>query len=138
MGRFRRTHLVPVPRVGSLAQFNRLLAAADAADERRHVDGRLATVGERGAAEVAHLRRLPDEPFETTVQLRAKVDGKARIWVNGSYYSVPVGLAGRELPVALAAPARSAPLTAAASWRTTSAAPTSGPRCCCSTTTSRS
>ena len=50
VGRFRRRHLVPVPRVASLAELNDLLAAADAADEARHVDGRIATFGAMAAA----------------------------------------------------------------------------------------
>jgi len=101
VGRFRRRHLVPVPRVASLAAFNELLAAADAADEARHVDGRLATVGAMAAAEQPSLRPLPAEPFDPTVALSPKVDRKARIWVRGSHYSVPVRFAGRRLDVRL-------------------------------------
>src|SRR5918999_4862841 len=44
--RFRRAHLVPVPTVESLAELNARLAAADAAEDARHVDGRAQTVGE--------------------------------------------------------------------------------------------
>ena len=103
IGRFRRRHLVPLPRVASLAALNDHLAAADAADETRHIDGRLATVGAMAAAERPHLRPLPAEPFDPTVPLRPKVDRKARIWVRGSHYSVPARLAGRHLDVALGA-----------------------------------
>ena len=99
VGRFRRRHLVPVPRVGSLAEFNELLARADAADEARHVDGRLATVGAMAEAEQPHLRSLPAEPFEAAIALRPLVDRKARIWVRGSRYSVPVRFAGRRIDV---------------------------------------
>lgn len=101
VGRFRRRHLVPVPHVASLAEFNAFLAAADAADDARHVDGRLTTVGTMAAVEQPFLRPLPAEPFDPTVALDPKVDRKARIWVRGSHYSVPVRFAGRRLEVRL-------------------------------------
>ena len=101
VGRFRRRHLVPVPRVASLAELNALLADADRADDARHIAGRLATVGAMAAAERPCLRPLPAEPFDPTVPLRAKVDRKARIAVRGSHYSVPAAYAGREVEVRL-------------------------------------
>jgi len=101
VGRFRRRHLVPVPRVASLAAFNELLLAADRADETRHVDGRLATVGAMAEVEQSSLRPLPVEVFDPTAALDPKVDRKARIAVRGSHYSVPVRFAGRRLDVRL-------------------------------------
>ncbi len=101
VGRFRRRHLVPVPRVASLAAFNELLLAADRADETRHVDGRLATVGAMAEVEQPSLRPLPVEVFDPTAALDPKVDRKARIAVRGSHYSVPVRFAGRRLDVRL-------------------------------------
>ena len=99
VGRFRRRHLVPVPRVANLAGLNELLARADAADEARHVEGRLATVGAMAQTELPHLRPLPAEPFDASITLRPLVDRKARIWVRGSRYSVPVRFAGRRIDV---------------------------------------
>jgi len=101
VGRFRRRHLVPVPKVASLAALNELLATADRTDDARHVDGRLATVGAMAKAEQPSLRPLPAEPFDPTVALNPKVDRKARIAVRGSHYSVPVRFAGRRLDVRL-------------------------------------
>ena len=89
VGRFRRRHFVPVPRVESLAELNALLEAADRADDARHIAGRLATVGQTAEAERPSLRPLPAEPFDPTVALQAKADRKARISVRGSRYSVP-------------------------------------------------
>ncbi len=103
IGRFRRRHLVPVPRVGSLAELNAHLVAADAADQARHIAGRIAAVGAMAAAEQPFLRPLPAEPFDPTVALSPKVDRKARIWIRGSHYSVPARLAGRRVEVALGA-----------------------------------
>ena len=101
VGRFRRRHLVPVPRVESLAELNALLEAADRSDDARHIAGRLATVGRMAEAERPTLRPLPAEPFDPTVALRAKADRKARIAVRGSRYSVPAAYAGRTVEVRL-------------------------------------
>ncbi len=40
IGRSRRTHLVPVPVVASLAALNERIAAADIADDERVITGR--------------------------------------------------------------------------------------------------
>ena len=101
VGRFRRRHLVPVPRVESLPELNALLEAADRADDARHIAGRLATVGQTAEAERPSLRPLPAEPFDPTVALQAKADRKARISVRGSRYSVPASYAGRTVDVRL-------------------------------------
>ena len=65
IGRFRRRHLVPVPRVGSLAELNGLLAGADAADEQRTIAWRTETVGETAAVEAPFLAPLPPDRFDT-------------------------------------------------------------------------
>ena len=101
VGRFRRRHLVPVPRVESLAELNALLEAADRADDARHIAGRLATVGQTAEAERPSLRPSPPKPFDPTVALQAKADRKARISVRGSRYSVPAAFAGRTVDVRL-------------------------------------
>jgi transposase len=103
VGRFRRRHLVPVPRVASLAELDALLIAADRKDERRHVDGRRETVGQAFEQERPHLRPLPDEPFDASLPLKARVDRKARICVRQRWYSVPARLVGRWLAVRLGA-----------------------------------
>jgi transposase len=101
VGRFRRRHLVPVPRVESLAELNALLEAADRTDDARHIGSRLVTVGEAAVAEQAALRPLPAEPFDPAVVLHPKADRKARIAVRGSRYSVPASCAGRVVEVRL-------------------------------------
>ena len=95
VGRFRRRHLVPVPRVASVAELNAQLEAADRTDDARHIAGRLATVGQAAEAERSALRPLP------TVGQAAKADRKARIAVRGSRYSVPASCAGRTVDVRL-------------------------------------
>lgn len=104
VGRFRRRHLVPVPRVASLAELNELLAEADRIDDERRIARRAQSVGEAAAAELGWLGPLPEEPFDSTTVLPAvKVDTKGRICVRQSFYSVPVRLARRTVTVRLGA-----------------------------------
>jgi len=103
IGRFRRNHLVPVPRFASLGELNAFMAACDAADDDRHIARRPETVGAAAAAEVAHLRALPDDVFDVTTTLHPIVDTKARICVRQALYSVPAGLARRRVEVRLGA-----------------------------------
>jgi transposase len=105
IGRFRRTHLTPVPRVGSLAALNQALAAADAADDARRIASRAETVGAAFTREVAALNPLPEADFDVSVPLSCRVDAKARICVRQSYYSVPAHLAGRRVTARLGAAA---------------------------------
>ena len=80
IGRFRRRWLVPVPRVASLAELNARLAEADAAEDARHVAGRVASIGEDFAAERGRLLALPPEPFATAAFIWPRVDRYARIF----------------------------------------------------------
>jgi transposase len=102
-GRFRRNHLVPVPRVGSMAELNDRLAAADAADEARHIDGRVSTVGADFAREVPFLLPLPADRFDTALSLSTRVDRYAQVTVRQCYYSVPARLIGARVRVSLSA-----------------------------------
>jgi hypothetical protein len=101
IGRFRRNHLVPVPRVDSLTQLNDLLDAADSKDDHRHIDGRLNTVAQDFACEETALLALPVEKFDASVSLFARVDQKSRISVRHCHYSVPVALVGKRLLIKL-------------------------------------
>jgi transposase len=103
VGRFRRNHLVPVPRVGSLAELNERIAAADAADDDRTIVWRRQTVAEAAAAEAGFLRPLPADSFDTTTVLHPVVDTKGRICVRQCLYSVPAGLSRRRVEVRLGA-----------------------------------
>lgn len=102
-GRFRRTHLVPVPRVDSLAELNERLAAYDKADDHRRIAHRTNTVGQDFAAEAPLLRPLPAEPFEPGLTLTPRVDRYAQATVRTCRYSVPVRYIGRQVRVLLRA-----------------------------------
>jgi transposase len=103
IGRFRRRHLVPVPKVASLAELNELLAAADDLDNARHLPGRQDDIGTAFTAEAPALSPLPREAFETGLTLTPRVDRHARITVRCCHYSVPASLVGRLVRVVLRA-----------------------------------
>ncbi len=102
-GRFRRTHMVPMPKVDTVAQLNTFLAACDAKDDHRRVGQRVTTVGDDFAAEQPLLRPLPGEAFETGIVLRPRVDRHARVTVRQCQYSVPARFVGRQVRVLLRA-----------------------------------
>jgi transposase len=103
VGRFRRRHLVPVPRVASMEELNELVARAEAADDARRIEGRPLSVGQHFALELPELGPLPAEPFDTHLELSCRVDSKSRVSVRQCFYSVPVRFAGRRLAVRLGA-----------------------------------
>jgi transposase len=94
VGRFRRSHLVPVPEVASLAELNGLIAAACIRDLDRTIRGRRVTVGEALSQETLLLRPLPAEPFDTAEHASPRVDAKSLATVRQNQYSLPVHLAG--------------------------------------------
>ena len=102
VGRFRRRHLVPMPKVSTLAELNELVETGDRLDDLRHVDGRRLTVAAHYALERPHLREV-EEDFAVGLELNLRVDQKARICVRQCFYSVPVRLAGTRVPVVLGA-----------------------------------
>jgi transposase len=103
IGRFRRRHLVPVPKVESLAALNELISARDLVDDGRVITGRPVTIEAAFTAEAPHLMPLPTEPFDPARHLEARVDNRARVSVRQCFYSVPARYVGRRLPVRLAA-----------------------------------
>jgi transposase len=103
IGWFRRNHLVPVPEVNSLAELNQLVERWDAADDARRIGTRPRTVAEHFAVKQPLLKPLPDEPFETGLQLGLRVDRYSQITVRTNRYSVPVRLIGRRVRVMLGA-----------------------------------
>jgi hypothetical protein len=97
VGRFRRSHLVPVPEVASIAELNARLRTACIADLDRTITGRRETVGQALSRERPLLRALPGEPFATAEESIVRVDAKALVTVRQNRYSVPVGLVGRRV-----------------------------------------
>jgi hypothetical protein len=83
--------MTPVPRAASLAEWNQMLANADEVDEHRRIAARVETVGQAAAREVPLLNPLPGNAFRAAA-LSCRVDAKAMICVQQSYYSVPAQL----------------------------------------------
>lgn len=63
-GRFRRTHLVPVPEVETLAELNEHLTGIDAAEDERVLRGKLTSIGFNFVQESEDLAPSPGEDFE--------------------------------------------------------------------------
>lgn len=103
VGRFRRRHLVPVPRVTSMAALNELLAAAAKRDDSRFIAARRVTVGEHFALELDALTALPGEAFDVTALSNHRVDRKARVSVRNCLYSVPARYVGQRVDVRVGA-----------------------------------
>lgn len=101
IGRFRRTHLTPVPKVASLAELNARLAAIDEAENDRRIEHRANMVGQDFAFERTTLRPLPAEPFDRGWTLNPRVDRYARISVRQCRYWVPARFIGRRVRVSL-------------------------------------
>lgn len=103
IGRFRRKHLVPLPKITTLAELGELVAAGDRADDGRVITGRTTTVGKAFAVEQPTLMPLPAERFDPTVLESRRVDQRARVSVRQCHYSVPARYAGRRMSVRLGA-----------------------------------
>ena len=102
-GRFRRNHLVPVPKVETMAELNDLLVGYDLADDHRRIGSRTLSIGEHFALEADLLRPLPAEVFETGLTLSPRVDRYARVTVRQCHYSVPAHLIGHRVRAVLRA-----------------------------------
>lgn len=97
-GRFRRRWFVPVPKIADisgLAGINDKLAAADRAEDARHIDQRTATIGHDFALEAPLLAALPTDEFDIALTTTPRVDRYARITVRQALYSVPARLIGQ-------------------------------------------
>ena len=103
IGRFRRRHLVPIPRVESMAELNELMLAGALVDDRRHIAHRRITVGEHFDLEASALRSLPTEAFDVAVLSSNRVDTKSRVCVRQVHYSVPVRYVRQRLDVRVGA-----------------------------------
>ncbi|MGN9912743.1 Mu transposase domain-containing protein [Phytohabitans sp. LJ34] len=101
--RFRRTHLVPVPEVESLAELKEKLAVIDAAEDRRHVHGSPTPVGVNFAVEAPLLAPLPGEEFECGATLTPTVNRYSRVVVRQCYYSMPARFIGAKVRLLLRA-----------------------------------
>ncbi|MBP2216890.1 transposase [Arthrobacter sp. CAN_C5] len=103
VGRFRRTHLSPMPVVDSLAELNQQIRQWDLDDEDRRIDNRLHTVAQDFALERSLLAPITAERFEPGLTLTPRVNRSSLIRVRVASYSVPARLIGRPVRVFLRA-----------------------------------
>ena len=137
VGRFRRRHLVPVPRVESLAELNALLEAADRSDDARHIAGRLATVGAGGGGRACD-RCGPFPPSPSRPRSRCARRPTARRASRCAARATRCPRPTRAARWRCASAAGPSPPSPRAGWSPAmSAARTGGPRSSCSTISSR-
>ena len=103
VGRFRRTHLVPVPAVPDFAALNRRLREACAEDEGRIPKGRHERVADAWLTEQPTLLAAPEVDIDLREIRTLSVGPLSLIKVDTNRYSVPVALAHREVEVRVGA-----------------------------------
>ncbi len=94
VGRYRRAHLVPVPKTASLRELNTLLEDGCFADFGRRIRGRAETVGDAFRIEAPALQELPIVDYDTSERTSPRVDSKSLVTIRQNRYSVPVALVG--------------------------------------------
>jgi transposase len=97
VGRFRRSHFVPVPKVSSLEELNQLLLLACQKDAERTIIGKNESITNHWQLELPKLSPLPSEAFSAMDIVSVRVNNKSLIAVRGNYYSVPVNYVGQEV-----------------------------------------
>jgi transposase len=97
VGYARRTYLVPVPEVASLAELNVQLHQACVADQERTMDGRTASIRDLLACDRAALVPLPERPLEIGLLREVVVRSTGRVRFETNEYSVPIRYVGQRL-----------------------------------------
>lgn len=103
VGRFRRTHLSPMPVVDSLAELNQKVRRWDLDDENRRIGDRMRTVAQDFAFERELLAPITAERFEPGLSLTPRVSRSSLVRVRMASYSVPARFIGRQVRVSLRA-----------------------------------
>ncbi len=99
LGVARKSFLVPVPRVDSLATLNAELVQRCGANLAHRTRGKAGTKGERLPEDQAAFLPLPKQPFEARRITSAAADSLSLVRFDNNAYSVPVKYAHRRLQV---------------------------------------
>jgi len=99
LGFARRSFLVPVPEVDSLATLNQRLVAGCQSDLEQQTRGKPGPKGELLAEDQAAFLPLPKQSFEARRVVDATVDSQSLVRFDTNDYSVPVKYAHRKLLV---------------------------------------
>lgn len=100
VGYARRTYLVPIPPVQSLAELpalNAVLRERCLEDQQRTMAGQTASIAERLAVEQAYLGPLPDYAPEVGLVREVVVRSTGQVRFEANVYSVPIQYAYRRL-----------------------------------------
>lgn len=95
VGRFRRSHFVPVPKISGLEELNQQLLKFCQKDDQRIIIGKTNSITEDWKNEESQLSPLPIEAFSAVNVISAGVNNKSLITANGNHYSVPVFYVGQ-------------------------------------------
>jgi transposase len=99
VGRFRRSHFVPVPKVSGLTELNQFLLNACQKDDQRTIIGKHEPISHTWQTEIPELLPLPKEAFSVIDVAKVGVNSKSLIAAKGNHYSVPVEYVGQEVEV---------------------------------------
>ena len=103
VGRFRRTHLTPMPVVDTLAELNERIRRWDRDDENRRIGDRIRTVAQDYVLDRAGLAPLPVDRFDPGLSLTPRVSRSSLVRVRMASYSVPARMINRKVRVSLRA-----------------------------------
>ncbi len=92
IGYFRRNHLVPIPKAGSIEELNRQLLEGSREDESRVISGQSWSVGEAMNVERGHLLPPASEGFQIAGVHFPQVTSKGTVKVLTNFYSAPVAV----------------------------------------------
>ncbi len=90
VGYMRRNYFVPVPRVRSFEEINRMLLERLLEDDKRLVTGKEITIGEAWEQEKNKLLPLPRIPYRCCVSRPVKANRYSLVNFDNNHYSVPV------------------------------------------------
>lgn len=90
VGYMRRNYFVPVPRVQSFEELNRMLLARLLEDDKRLVPGKEIPIGEAWEQEKKELIPLPRIPYRCCISRPVKANRYSLVSFDNNRYSVPV------------------------------------------------
>lgn len=90
VGYMRRNYFVPVPRVSSYEELNKVLLERLHADDSRLSPGKDINIGEAWEAEKSKLLPLPSFPYRCCISRPVKANHYSLVSFDGNRYSVPV------------------------------------------------
>jgi transposase len=97
VGYARRTYLVPIPQVESLAALNLLLQERCREDQQRVMAGQTAPIAERLSVEQAYLGPLPEHAPDVGLVREVVVRSTGQVRFEANVYSVPIQYAYHRL-----------------------------------------